>query len=296
MFGRACRAGVDRVHVHFKVVGNVAADHGTLDKVDVVQPVADPRGVVQILHRAFAVAASVGFHHMHSSTGGAVVHAGARQVQIMQPVAAVQGQGAVGARDRVLDQRAGKADAPVGTLDGPRSRQIGHTGQRRVCQTDAFQRVQCGAVDAQDIRIAQRFVLATGHAGADGAQVVGQRGRACRTARGAAAGARGRMIVHDEGFRLQDKGQDDRGKPLQGLPRAARPRSAPMVRTTRAILHRSACIPVSLPERAKPRSCTGSDDPAPECGGFPARLRHRVAIGPRRGIAHPRGFLRGFPP
>ncbi len=75
MFHGACAAGVDGVQVHFHVVGDVTAHHGTLQEMDVVQPFGDARCIMQILNCAFAVFVAFDIDHVHGSAGGAVVNA-----------------------------------------------------------------------------------------------------------------------------------------------------------------------------------------------------------------------------
>lgn len=60
-------AGVDGVEVHLQIVGNIAAHHRALHEVDIVQCVADPGGVMQILHGAITIVAAVDVDHMHGS-------------------------------------------------------------------------------------------------------------------------------------------------------------------------------------------------------------------------------------
>ena len=68
---------------------------------------------MQVLHGAFAIGTALNIDHMHSGPGGAVMHAGAGQGQIMTRIAAVQGDGFGGFGEHVLDERAGEAQAVV---------------------------------------------------------------------------------------------------------------------------------------------------------------------------------------
>ncbi len=199
MLGGAGAAGVDRVEVHLAVVGDVAGNHGALQEVDVVQPVGDAGGVVQVLQGGFAVAAAVDIDQVHRRPGGAVMHPVAGQMQVVARVAAVQGDVAGGHRQHVLDQRAGKADAPVVAQDRARAGQDLDARGRRVGQADLLQRPQGGLVDAGDAGLGQGLVLAAGQAGPDRADVLRKRCGAQRVARGAATGTAGGLVGHGVG-------------------------------------------------------------------------------------------------
>ena len=47
-FGSAT-AGIDRVQIHFAIIKDIACHHGALQKMDIVQPIRNAGGVVQIL-------------------------------------------------------------------------------------------------------------------------------------------------------------------------------------------------------------------------------------------------------
>ena len=49
MFEGARATGVDRVEIKLLVVSNVAAHHGTLNEVNILQRIAYPRRIMQIL-------------------------------------------------------------------------------------------------------------------------------------------------------------------------------------------------------------------------------------------------------
>jgi hypothetical protein len=48
MFRGARQAGVERVEVHLHEVRDLAADHGALEEMDVVEVMGEPRGVVEV--------------------------------------------------------------------------------------------------------------------------------------------------------------------------------------------------------------------------------------------------------
>jgi hypothetical protein len=77
MLRGAREAGVERVHVHLVVVGHVAADHRALEEVDVLEVLGEPRGVVEIARRGFAVVAADRVDDMDRRARGAEMHPGA---------------------------------------------------------------------------------------------------------------------------------------------------------------------------------------------------------------------------
>jgi hypothetical protein len=146
--------------------------------MDVVQIVDQPRRVIQVLRRGFAVFQRDRVDDMHRRPGGAVMDVGAGQQQVVLRVAGVEGDVAGGDGQHVLDQRARKADAAVVALDRPSVGQDLHARGRGLAEPDLFQRVQRGGVDLLHPGIGQGLVLAAGHARAHRAHVIGQGGRA----------------------------------------------------------------------------------------------------------------------
>src|SRR6056297_952385 len=249
MFRGARTGGIDRVEVHFHVVGDIAADHGALHEMDIVEHVADPRGIVQILQGAFTVIAPFDIDDVHGRASGAVMHARALQQQVVARVAAVEGDLTVGAGQGVLDQCARKPDAPVLAKRGPGFGQAIDPALRGVGQPDLFKRVKRGLVDAQHALFGQGFVHAPFKTCTDWADGLVKRGGAAGAAGGPSSGAARDLFVH-EMCPWCGKGMC-RVQTRPGLPRAARPRSAPMVRMTSVILQRFAMLllPVSGQER-----------------------------------------------
>ena len=49
MFLGSAAAGIDRVQIHFAVINDIACHHGALQKMDIVQPIRNAGGVMQIL-------------------------------------------------------------------------------------------------------------------------------------------------------------------------------------------------------------------------------------------------------
>ena len=89
MFHRARAARVDGIEIHFHVIEDVAADHRTLQEMDVVQLVGDAGGIVQILHSGIAVFLPVDVHNMNRSPRGAIVHPRPGEIEIVLAIAAV---------------------------------------------------------------------------------------------------------------------------------------------------------------------------------------------------------------
>ena len=52
--GGAGAAGIDGVDVHVEIVGDVAANHGALEEMHIVERVGDPRRVIEVLRGGFA--------------------------------------------------------------------------------------------------------------------------------------------------------------------------------------------------------------------------------------------------
>ena len=189
-------AGVDGIQVHFQIVCDVASHHRALQEVYVVQNISDPRRVVQILQRAFAIVVAHDIHHVHGCTRGTIMNSAARELHVVLRIATEVGNAAVCLGLCVFDQRAGKANAPVVTKDGARSGQIGNAAFRRIGQADLFQRIERGAVNAKHFCLGQGVILAAGKARTDRAQVVGQGCVARSTSRRTSAAACWGLVVH----------------------------------------------------------------------------------------------------
>ena len=97
MFRRAHHAGVERVEVHIERVGNVARHHRPLEEMDVVEPVDDARGVVDVLQQRLAVFALLDVDEMNRGARRAVMHALALDQHVVLGVLAVQREIARGA-------------------------------------------------------------------------------------------------------------------------------------------------------------------------------------------------------
>ena len=226
MLFRTPADGVNGVHVHFEVVGDVTADHGPLHKMDVIERVADPCRVMQILHTAFAIGPAFGVHHMDRGSCGTIVDAAAAEVEVVARIAGTKGNAPVGLCQRVFDKGPGEPDATIGALNGSGAGQIGHTGRRGIGQTDFFKRLKGCVVDPLYIGIRQRVVGATGHARPYGAQMGGKRSGAGSTTGSATAGTYGSLICHGSlptGVRSRESG----GIPLPGCTTCRAPAFSP---------------------------------------------------------------------
>ena len=95
-------------------------------------------------------------------------------------VARMQRDVARGHIQHVLDQRAGKTDAPVIAQDRARPGQDLDTRWRRIGQADHLERFQRALVNFLHTCVADRAVLTASHARAHGAHILGQGGRTQR--------------------------------------------------------------------------------------------------------------------
>ena len=92
MLGGAHHAGIERVEVHIERIGNVARHHRPLEEMDVVEPLDDAAGVIDVLQQRFAVFALLDIDQMHGGTRRAVMHALALDQHVVLGVLAVQGE------------------------------------------------------------------------------------------------------------------------------------------------------------------------------------------------------------
>ena len=143
--------------------------------MDVVEALDKAGGVVDVLQQRFAVFALFDIDQVHGRAGGAVVDAGALDLQIMARVLAVQGEIAGGIADRGRHQIAREPQPTVGAVDRAGARQSRRTARNRVGEADGLQNGEHGFVDLFEIILAQRLVPAAGQPGAHRADLVGQR-------------------------------------------------------------------------------------------------------------------------
>ena len=120
VFAGARKATIERVDVHIVVIDHIAADHGALIEVDIVQIVDQPRGIIQILRGAVPILQSDRIDDMDRSASGAIMHIGPGQMQVVLGIAGIQGEVARGHRQHILDQSARKPDPPVIAQNRPR--------------------------------------------------------------------------------------------------------------------------------------------------------------------------------
>lgn len=195
MLGRAHHAGIERVEVHFERIGNVARHHRPLEEMDVVEPVDDAGGVIDVLQQRFAVFALLDIDQMDGGTRRAVVHALALDHHVVFRILAVQGEIPRCLLDRVEHQRARETDAAVIAIGGAGLGQRLDAGGDGIGEADGFQQRQHRLVDALLVVAAQRSVAAALEAGAHRPDVVGQRRCPHGTARFASTGA-ARALIH----------------------------------------------------------------------------------------------------
>ena len=187
MLGGAHDGRVAGVEIHFQRIGEVAADHGTLIEMDVVQRVDDAGDVVEILGGGFPVVASDRIDHVHRRPGGAEIDPLAPGLHVVARVLAVERELARRLGQGVLDQGARKQQAP---LVGELRAGLGHRldpGRDGIREADLLQDVEGGVMDLLDVGRRQRQIAAAFHAGADRLLVLRQRRRPRGTPRLASA-------------------------------------------------------------------------------------------------------------
>jgi len=121
---------------------------------------------VEILKRAVAVSAAFDIDHAHRCARRSVMDARAAQVEIVAWIAAAERDVLAGLGQRVLDHGAGKADAPIRALYGPRTGKVFNPAWGCVGKTDGFKRLERGFVEAVHLNFGQGLVPTTFHTGA----------------------------------------------------------------------------------------------------------------------------------
>ena len=216
--------------------------------MDVVEPVGDAGGVVEVLHGGFAVGAGLDLDHVNRGAGGAVVDAGALHVHVMRRVAAVEGQRLRGHRQRGLDHRRRKPQPVVGAGHGaraPASRRGPTPGRRRSRWSPAPRWRLRGSAAGRRPSGAGSCRPPCPDAPGAGRWHSGAARSAWRAAR---PPARREVSSGHAGLRLTGQGA---GQARAGPPRAAKPRSAPMVRTVSAISQPYPSIAASVSTEAR---------------------------------------------
>ncbi len=104
MFGRAADRRVTGVGVHIQRVGQVAADHGALEEMDVVQRIGHARHVVQVGGGRFAIGAGARVDHMNGGARGAEIDLVAPGFHVVAGIAGVERKPPRRPGDRVLHQ------------------------------------------------------------------------------------------------------------------------------------------------------------------------------------------------
>ena len=199
MLGGAGQARVKRVHVHIDQVLHIAANHHPLEEMDVVEVVDDLGRLIEVLGGRIAVVVGLKVNHVDRGAGGAIVDLVGQKVQVVLGIASEQRDVTRGNRQHVFHQRARKADPAIVAQNRARAGQDFDPRSRGIGEADLFQRIQRALVDALHAGIGQWLVLPAFQAGADRAQVFGERssaeglagGTAARTASGGSS-----LVVH----------------------------------------------------------------------------------------------------
>ena len=141
-------------------IGNVARHHRPLEEMDVVEPLDDARGVVDVLQQRFAIFALLDVDQMHGRTRGAVMDARALDQHVVPGILAVQREMPRRLLDRRQHQPARKAHAAVGAEDRAGPGQRLDAARDRIGEADRFQHGQHRFVDAFEVVLGQRLVAA----------------------------------------------------------------------------------------------------------------------------------------
>ena len=163
--GGAGGAGIGDVQsVQARILADVGRDDGLAAEIDVVEVVGHAEEVVEIQQRRWPVLAAQRIDAAHGFSGSREVDPAAAGGQRARRVAAVVGDLAGGSGDQVLDQRARKAQAPVGVqVRAACARQaLDLVGDG--ADADARQDLEGCIGDAQDVLRRQRLVQAAGQA------------------------------------------------------------------------------------------------------------------------------------
>ena len=137
----------------------------------------DPRRVVQILGGRITILQRHRIDDVHRRPRRAEMHLRSAQVQVVLRLPPMQRDVARRHRQHVLNQRAGKADAPVIALHRPGPGQQRHPRRRGLRQPDHLQRLQRAGVNLRDPRLGQRPVLPSRHPRPHRAQRLRERSR-----------------------------------------------------------------------------------------------------------------------
>jgi len=202
VFFRAGGAGVYRVEVHLSIVENIAADHGSLHEMDIVQMLHNSRGIVQIADGGFAVAAGLYVDHMHRSPCGAVMDLLFAKVQIMFRIARAKRDLAIGFGQHIFDQGTGVAQAAILPKNSAGADHNINARLRRIGQTNLFKGGECRLIDTLHIQLREWFISAALHAGADGTHRIGEGRSSGRFTRSPATSAAVLGICHGEILRV----------------------------------------------------------------------------------------------
>ena len=182
---RARHGGVAGVEVHLERVGEIAAHHGALEEMHMLQRIDGAGDVVEVARGRLPVVAGVGVHHVHRRAGRAKVDALAPRFEVVARIEAVQHEAPSGADDHVLNGRGRKRDPAVRLQHRARRRQQLHARGRAIRHADCFQNIKGCLVNAYDIGRVQRSVAAAFHTWPYWAQIVRQRrcsgSKACST-------------------------------------------------------------------------------------------------------------------
>ena len=189
MLGRALHRRIDSVEIQRRRVGDITRHHRTLEEMDIVHILDDPRRVIDVGKIGFAIAVVLDINDMDRRTGGAEMNARTGQQHVVPWILSVQRDISRRHCQHVVDKRAREAHTPVITGNGTSRRHTGNPAVRRLAEADFLEDLIDRAVDGPNRRIIKRAILTTCQAGPDRSQFRRQRCGAFHTASGAATGA-----------------------------------------------------------------------------------------------------------
>ena len=188
MFRRSLDGGVDRVQVESRRISHVAGHHRTLEKMDVVHVLDDPRCIIDVGKIGFAVAVGLDIDNMDGGASGAIMHPRSGEQHVVLRILPIKRDVPSRLGKHVVDKRAREADPPIITCNRAGGGHECDPRLRRLTEADFLEDLVHGLIDGTDRIIVKRTILATGEAGPNRTQLCGEWRRAFHAAGGPAAG------------------------------------------------------------------------------------------------------------
>ena len=167
MLLRAGDAGIHRVDVEVMPRDHVARGQRALVEMDVIAIVDNAPRVIEVDKQRLAVGPGFGLDDMHGRTRRSEIDLVARGLHVMLRVAAVKHEVPGAARQGILDERAGNAQAAIVVDEAAARRHCLDAGRDGLGKADSLQQLQGGFMDPLHVAVGQRLVLSALHAGTD---------------------------------------------------------------------------------------------------------------------------------